>query len=105
MLYIDDVGNNTVRFASSAAGANAVYYPNTLSARSDELDLVWIVDEETNNGVLNAYNPDEITLDGVVYSAPNFVQAFNAMVAGDTYVQTTTTTTTAPVTTTTTTAA
>lgn len=111
MLYIDDVGNNTVRFGHAVGGGDyAKYLPNNMAARSseqvggDSVGRVWITDTDTNESVVDCYDPALITLDGVVYANPgNFVQAFNAMVEGDELVLATTTTTTELATTTTTT--
>lgn len=113
MLYIDDIGNNTIRFGDAAGGGTyPKFMANTLTARSDEMGRVWITDTVTEDGVLNCYDPTQINLEGSVYTvAGAFIQAFNAMIAEEAMVTTTTTTaavtttTTRPVTTTTTTSA
>ncbi|MBN2661586.1 MAG: hypothetical protein JXR54_09995 [Tannerellaceae bacterium] len=119
MLYIDYLGNNTVRFGDAVGGGtNQKVFGNTLAARcaepvgDDTTGRVWIQDTETGFEVLNNTKTSDITLNGAVYSdCGAFVQAFAASIAGETLVTTTsttaaaTTTTTAAVTTTTTTAA
>lgn len=100
MLYIDDVGNNTVRFGHEVGGGDyAKYLPNNMAARSseqvggDSVGRVWVTDTDTNESIVDCYDPAKITLDGVVYANPgNFVQAFNAMIAAEDSATTTTTT-------------
>lgn len=117
MLYIDNVGNSSIRFGDAVGGGtHPKTLPNNMVARSSEVvgndttGRVWINDTDSNANILNCYDPAQITLNGVIYGdASNFVMQFNAMIAGTTFVTTTTTTsavtttTTAPVTTTTTT--
>lgn len=113
MLYIDDIGNNTIRFGNAAGGGTyPKFMANNLIARSDEIGRVWVEETVTGTEVLNCYDPTQINLEGSVYTvAGAFVQAFNAMIAEEAMVTTTTTTaavtttTTRPVTTTTTTSA
>ena len=115
MLYIDYLGNNTVRFGDAVGGGtNQKVFTNLLSARcaepigDDVTGRVWIQDTETGLSVLNNTVPSDITLNGVVHTnCGAFVQAFNASIAEEALVtttSTTSTTTTVPVTTTTTTA-
>ena len=94
MLYIDDVGNESVRFGDAVGGGDVQKtLPNNLVARSSEsvgndtTGRVWVSDKDTGAVILDVFNPALITLDGVIYpAAGNFVQAFNAMIAGETLV-------------------
>ena len=103
MLYIDDIGNNTIRFSDTLGGGGYdKYLPNNMVARGDEINRVWVLNSDSGLNELNSYDPANITINGVVYVyAANFVPAFNAMMAEEAALTTTTTT---GVTTTTTTA-
>ena len=113
MLYIDDIGNNTIRFGDAVGGGTyPKFMANNLTARCDEIGRVWVEETVDGTGIINCYDPSQINLEGSVYTvAGAFVQAFNAMIAEEAMVITTsttraaTTTTTRPVTTTTTTSA
>lgn len=118
MLYIDDIGNNTIRFGDAVGGGTyPKFLPNNMVARTsqkagdDTTGRVWISNTDDDGNILNNYKPSDITLSGTVYTDGGaFVQAFNALMAEETLVTTTTTTavtttTTVPVTTTTTTTA
>lgn len=78
MLYIDDIGNNTIRFGNAQGGGS---YPKFLSkplyAESDLLGRVWIKDGYTGINYLNCYDPSQITLEGTVYEVDDFVSEFN----------------------------
>ena len=119
MLYIDYLGNDTIRFGDAAGGGDYQKVMSSLSLTArcaekvgdDTTGRVWIQDEDNEVDVLCNAQVSDITLNGTVYAdCGAFVQAFNASIAEETLVTTTTTTsattttTTVPVTTTTTTA-
>lgn len=80
MLYIDDIGNNTIRFGNAVGGGQYTkYLSKPLYAESDLLGRVWIKDGYTDINYLNCYDPSQITLDGTVYDAENFVSEFNIL--------------------------
>lgn len=105
MLYIDDVGNNTIRFSNTNGGGGTdKFLPNNMVARSDEIGRVWIANKDAEDSQLDCYKPTEITVSGTVYAnAGHCVQALNALFAEEAVALATTTTTTAAITTTTTT--
>ena len=78
MLYIDDIGNNTIRFGNSSGGGEYTkYLTKPLYAESDLLGRVWIKDGYTGINYLNCYDPSQITLEGTVYEVDDFVSEFN----------------------------
>jgi hypothetical protein len=117
MLYVDYLGNNTVRLGDAAGGGTyqKLFTASALTARcaekvgDDTTGRIWIQDGENEVDVLCNEEVSNITFNGTVYSdCGALVMAFNAAVAEETLVTTTsttavpTTTTTVPVTTTTT---
>lgn len=95
MLYIDFIGNKSVRFSNLPDGNGRTKFMKTnLQAREDSLGLVWIANIDNWKDVLNCYPPTDITLNGTVYIVSGeFVDEFNTLAQGT--VATTTTTTTA----------
>jgi len=97
MLYINEVDNYTVKFHDN--GTHSQDYGKDLVANSDDLGRVWIKGKYKRGNVLNSALPEDITLEGNVYSvAEQFVSDFNLLMnnqslVGPVEVTTTTTTT------------
>lgn len=80
MLYIDTTVV-TVRFGGEATPSeDDKMYPKNLEAMKDESDLIWIRDETWTENVLNSYQVQNVTLNGVVYTtAAELVREFNLL--------------------------
>jgi len=85
MLYIDNIDDNSIRFGSAVGGGSYPrILPKTLQARADTYDTsrVWITNTQNNESMLNVYPASLITLEGTIYSAADFVTAFNNLCGG-----------------------
>jgi len=104
MLYIDDIGNNTIRLSDTSGGGGTAdaTFTNNAVAWSDEIDRVWCQNKDSNVMILNCYDPAKITVGGTAYAnASHCAQALNALFAEEAVALLTTTTTAAATTTTT----
>lgn len=90
MLYIDYIGNNTIRFSNKSGGGGVdKYLPNNMQSWADEIDRIWIQDMDSELMILNCYKYSEITFNGNIYTDPEtLVKEFNSV-----NISTTTTTT------------
>jgi len=79
MLYIDNIDDNSIRFGNAVGGgAYSKVYPKSLQARKDEINRIWIWQDQDTESVLDSGQVSEITLNGLVYgTAQGFVTAFN----------------------------